>query len=74
VAVNAAATPIKEATESSAQTSKEAAGGDRVAQRLLAKEVAAKGSATGTATAAASTPAQSQAKARLSSSFVDERA
>ena len=38
--VSASAAALKEATETSAQTAKEAAGGDRVAQRLLAKESA----------------------------------
>ena len=39
--VSAAAAAIKEVTETSAQTAKEASGGDRQAQRLLAKEAAA---------------------------------
>jgi hypothetical protein len=39
-AVSAATAALKEATETSAQTAKEAAHGDRVAQRLLAKESA----------------------------------
>jgi len=38
--VSAATAALKEATETSAQTAKEAAHGDRVAQRLLAKESA----------------------------------
>lgn len=46
-ALSAAAAALKEATESSAQTAKEAAGGDRVAQRLLAKEAAAKATIAG---------------------------
>jgi hypothetical protein len=38
----AAQTALKESQETRAQTAKEAAGGDRQAQRLLAKETAAK--------------------------------
>ena len=39
---NAALAAFQEATETSVQTAKEAAKGDRQAQRLLAKEAAAK--------------------------------
>lgn len=39
---NAAQTALKEATETSAQTLKEASAGDNQAQRLLAKEAAAR--------------------------------
>jgi hypothetical protein len=39
---NAAQTALKEATETPTQTAKEAQSGDHQAQRLLAKEVAAK--------------------------------
>ena len=38
---NAAQAALKETLETSAQTAKEAAGGDRQAQRLIAREVAA---------------------------------
>ena len=38
---NAAQAALKEILETSAQTAKEAAGGDRQAQRLMAKEVVA---------------------------------
>ena len=41
--VSAATAALKEVTETSAQTVKEASGGDRQAQRLLAKEAAARG-------------------------------
>jgi hypothetical protein len=40
--ISAQAAAVKEATETSAQTTKEAAGGDRQAQRLLTKESAAR--------------------------------
>jgi hypothetical protein len=40
-AVSASAAALREATETSAQTAKEAAGGDRAAQRILAKQSAA---------------------------------
>jgi hypothetical protein len=40
--VSAAAAALKEVTESSAQTVTEASGGDRQAQKLLAKEAAAR--------------------------------
>jgi hypothetical protein len=39
---NAAQSALREATETQVQTAKEARGGDRQAQRLLAKETAAK--------------------------------
>ena len=39
--ISAAATALQEATETSAQTAKEAAGGDRQAQRILTKQAAA---------------------------------
>lgn len=39
---NAAQTALQESQETQAQTAKEAVGGDRQAQRLLAKETAAK--------------------------------
>jgi hypothetical protein len=39
---NAAQSALQEATETQLQTAKEARGGDRQAQRLLAKETAAK--------------------------------
>jgi hypothetical protein len=41
--IAAASAALKEATETSAQTAKEAAGGDHQAQRLLAKETAQRG-------------------------------
>lgn len=41
-AVSATAAALKEVTETNAQTVKEASGGDRQAQRLLAKEAAAR--------------------------------
>jgi hypothetical protein len=44
--VSASAAALKEVTETSAQTVKEATGGDRQAQRLLAKEAAAHGGGT----------------------------
>jgi hypothetical protein len=40
--LSAAAAALKEVTETSAQTVKEASGGDRQAQRLLAKEATAR--------------------------------
>ncbi|MDP9009462.1 MAG: hypothetical protein M3N91_12300 [Pseudomonadota bacterium] len=40
--ISAQAAALKEASETSAQTAKEAAGGDRQAQRLLTKESAAR--------------------------------
>jgi len=40
--ISAQAAALKEVTETSAQTAKEAAGGDRQAQRLLTKESAAR--------------------------------
>jgi hypothetical protein len=40
--VSAAAAALKEVTETSAQTVKEASGGDHQAQKLLAKEAAAR--------------------------------
>jgi hypothetical protein len=42
VQISAAAQALKEATENPAQTAREAAGGDRQAQRLLAREAADK--------------------------------
>lgn len=47
VAVSAAAAAIQEVSETSAQTAKEAAGGDHQAQRLLIKESAASAARTG---------------------------
>jgi hypothetical protein len=44
--VSAATASLKEVTETGAQTVKEASGGDRQAQRLLAKETAARGGGT----------------------------
>jgi hypothetical protein len=73
--VSAAATALKEATESSATTSKEAASGDRVAQRLLAKEAAAKADAAGnTPTAGASASTQSRTAVPPPGSIIDEQA
>jgi hypothetical protein len=44
--VSAVTAALKEVTETRAQTVKEASGGDRQAQRLLAKEAAARGGGT----------------------------
>jgi hypothetical protein len=48
-AISAAVAALKEATETSAQTAKEAAGGDRQAQRLLAKQAAVAAAPRGSA-------------------------
>jgi hypothetical protein len=53
--VNAAAATIKEVTETSAQTAKEASQGDRQAQTLLAKEGAARAGGVSTSSKAIST-------------------
>jgi hypothetical protein len=45
--ISAQAAALKEVTETSAQTAKEAAGGDRQAQRLLTKESAAHNGSAG---------------------------
>jgi hypothetical protein len=45
--VSATAAALKEVSETSAQTAKEAAGGDHQAQRLLIKEAAASAARTG---------------------------
>jgi hypothetical protein len=47
--ITAVAAALKEATETSAQTAKEAAGGDRQAQNVLAKAAAASAGRTGSA-------------------------
>jgi hypothetical protein len=53
--VNAAAAAIKEVTETSAQTAKEASRGDRQAQTLLAKEAGARAGGVSTGSKGSST-------------------
>ena len=61
-AISAAASALKEATETSATTAREASRGDRVAQRLLAREAAAAAERSGASVAVSTTkaPAPSQ--------------
>jgi len=73
--VSAAVSALKEATETGATTAKEAASGDRVAQRLIAKEAAAKADAAGnTPTAAGSGATQNRTAVPAPGSIVDEHA
>lgn len=53
--ISAQAAALKEVTETNAQTVKEAAGGDRQAQRLLTKESAARNGGASTKSAPVST-------------------
>jgi hypothetical protein len=74
--VNAAAAALKEITETQAQTVKEAAGGDRVAQRILAKNVATEAARSGGSTGNPSNAVKPSAPSAVSApgSIVDERA
>jgi len=66
---------VKEATETSSQTTKEAASGDQVAQKLLAKQAAAVAARGGGP--AGNAPAKLQAPAQAASSpgsIINERA
>ena len=54
-AISAQAAALKEVTETNAQTVKEAAGGDRQAQKLLARESAARNGSASAKSAPAST-------------------
>jgi hypothetical protein len=74
--VSAAAAALTEATETSAQTAKEAAGGDRAAQRILAKQDAAVGAHSGGSAGNASTVIKTSAQSAVSApgSIIDDRA
>jgi hypothetical protein len=67
---------LKEATETSAQTAKEAASGDRAAQRILAKQAAAVAERSGTAVRNGSPISKISAQPAGSSpgAIIDERA
>jgi len=73
-AVSSAAAALKEATETSSQTVREASSGDHQAQRLLAKETAQAAERRGSTGRARVSAPQSQTGASKPGSIINEKA